>query len=60
MAVIVRIKELEDYVSVKASVVRGGNALSVGERKNVAAAKKEIEQLRKAAKKHKIKLYIHV
>lgn len=46
-----RIKELEQYLSVKDRVLRGGNALSPGERQNVIASKKEIEQLKKQLKK---------
>jgi hypothetical protein len=45
-----RIKELEQYLSVKDRVLRGGNALSPGERQNVIATKKEIEQLKKQLK----------
>lgn len=40
-----RIQELKKYLETKSRVIGGGNSLSAGERKNVAAAKKELAEL---------------
>lgn len=52
-----KIKELKEYISFKQRILDGLNALSSGERKALAQARRELKQLLKTEKKELQKLY---